>query len=38
MAPASRRPWFSDKAVRIESDRTCDVAPLGETTLVQPQP
>lgn len=35
MAPASRRPWFSQKAVTIESDRRCDVAPLGEATLVQ---
>ena len=33
--PASRRPWFSQKAVTIESDRRCDVAPLGEATLVQ---
>ena len=35
MAPTSTRPWFSEKAVAIESDRRCDVAPLGEATLVQ---
>ena len=35
MAPASRRPWFNEKAVTIESDRRCEVAPLGEATLVK---